>query len=146
MRIDIFLETDTKGLYKRDRGLTWFLMESENKNKTYVKQDRISWLELNRNGAALEGIVYALTQIRAKNSEIYIHINNIYICGYSRKLEEWKKSGYRNRKGNPIRYREHWRKIGEVLKNNNNKIFFSSELTEEKRQKLEEYRKSIKTA
>lgn len=146
MRIDIYMDTDTRGLYPRDRGLTWFLMESETKNKKYIKEDRVSWLELNRNGAALEGIVYALRQIRAKDSEIYIHIKNIYVCGYSRKLEEWKKSGYRNRKGNPIRYREHWRKIGEVLKNNNNKIFFSHELTDEKRQKLEEYRKSIKTA
>lgn len=146
MRIDIYMDTDTRGLYPRDRGLTWFLMESEIKNKTYVKQDRISWLELNRNGAALEGVVYALRQIRAKDSEIHIHINNLYLCGYSRKLDEWNKSGYRNRKGNPIRYREHWRKIGEVLKNRNNKIFFSQEMTEEKKTELKDFRKSLKTA
>ena len=74
MRIDIYMDTDTHGLYRRDRGETWYLMESDVKGKKYLKIDRITWLELNRNGAALEGIVYALHQIRAKDSEIFIHI------------------------------------------------------------------------
>ena len=146
MRIDIYMETETRGLYKKDRGQTWFLMESEVKNKKYIKQDRISWLELNRNGAALEGIVYALTQIVAKNSEIYIHIDNIYICGYSSKLHEWEKNGYKNRKGKPIRYCEHWQKIGEMLKNRNNSIYFSQEMTEEKIYKLHDYKKTLEPA
>ena len=146
MRIDIYIETDARGLYKKDRGETWFLMESETKGKKYLKIDRITWFELNRNGGALEGIVYALQQIRAKDSEIHIHIKNIYVCGYAGKLEEWRKTGYRNRKGNPIRYREHWRKIGEVLKKRNNTIFFSCEVTEEKRRKLNDFRMNFKTA
>ena len=146
MRIDIYMDSDTHGLYKRDRGLTWFLMESEVKGKAYTKHDRITWIELNRNGAALEGIVYALTQIRAKDSEIYIHINKVYICGYSRKLQEWKKTGYRNRKGNPIRYRNHWRKIGDMLTERKNKIYFSADIPEVKKEELIKIGTTLKTA
>lgn len=146
MRIDIYMDSDTHGLYKRDRGLTWFLMESKVKNKIYTKHDRITWIELNRNGAALEGIVYALTQIRAKDSEIYIHINNVYICGYSGKLQEWKKTEYRNRKGHPIRYRSHWKKIGEMLEERKNTIYFLRDIPEAKKEELIKIGSVLKSA
>jgi ribonuclease HI len=121
-------------------------MESKVKNKIYTKHDRITWIELNRNGAAVEGIVYALTQIRAKDSEIYIHINNVYICGYSGKLQEWKKTGYRNRKGSPIRYRNHWKRISEMLEERKNTIYFLRDIPEAKKEELIKIGSVLKSA
>lgn len=135
MRIDIYIDTDARGLYKRDRGATWFLMESTYKDKPIKKSDRVTWYEQNRNGAALEGILYALSQIRAKDSELYVHVNNIYICGYSKKLEEWKKNGFMNKKGYPIKYRELWKRISEMQENRKNRLYFSRDVPERKNEK-----------
>lgn len=128
MRIDIFIDTDTKGLYRRDRGATWYRMESTFKNKPITKKDRITWIDHNRNGAALEGILFALGQIRAKESDLYIHVSNPYICGYSKHLPEWEKRGYKTLKGNPIKYKDMWKKISDIAALRKNRLHFSRDV------------------
>lgn len=128
MRIDIYIETEVRGLYKKDRGRTWYLMESTYKDKPIAKRDSVTWFDQNRNGAALEGILYALGQIRATESDLYMHVNNAYICGYSKKLQEWKKNGYITRKGFPIQYRVMWKKINEIMEIRKNRLYFSRDV------------------
>lgn len=128
MRIDIYIETEVRGLYKKDRGRTWYLMESTFKNKPIAKRDSVTWFDQNRNGAALEGIAYALKQIRVKDSDIFIHVKNPYVCGYSHNLHEWSGNGYHTRKGFPLKYRNYWKTLNEISEARKNRLYFSRDV------------------
>lgn len=132
MRIDIYIDTETHGLYKKDRGATWYLMESTYKDKPITKRDRITWIDQNRNGAALEGILFALRQVRAKDSDIFVHVNNPYVCGYAQFRKEWEHRNYLTGKGFPVKYRDLWKSLNEIAETRKNRIYFSRDVPGEK--------------
>lgn len=144
MRIDIFIDTDAKGTYRYDRGLTWYMMESVYKEKPLIKRNHVAWLDHNRNGAVLEGLLFALRQIRAAGAEINIYTENKYICGYFPKLEEWRHSGYKNRKGEQIKYGYMWQQIGDIVARKNVRICLSNKIPEDKKEDLRQFGESLK--
>ncbi len=130
--INIYIGTDARGLYRRDRGHTWYLMETEYKGRHLIKKEHISWMECNRNGAVLEGLIYSLRQIRAPGAEIHIYTSNEYVCGYFSSLEEWRRRGFMNKKGKPIKYRNIWVSIAEVIHKKRLQIYFHRKMPDEK--------------
>ena len=90
-------------------------------------------MEHNRNGALLEGFLFALRQIRAAGAEVHVYTDNPYLCGHIGKIPEWEGNGYMNRKGEPIAYRNLWSRIGELIISQGLRVIPHTEIPEEKR-------------
>lgn len=142
--IEIYIGTDARSLYKKDRGHTWYIMQTEYKGKPFIKKNVISWFSYNKNGAILEGILYALRQILAKKTKIIIYTDNAFVRGHFSKIPEWEENGYMKKCGEPIEYRNLWTQIGDQIKQKSLQIVTFEIPKNEKKMELEEMSRAKK--
>lgn len=138
MRIDIYMDSDARGTQTKNYGHTWYIMESIYKGKPISRKKSITWMEHNRNGAIVEGLLYALTQIKAAGAEVCLYTENVYTAGRFSpdQIREWDISGYRNKDGTKIKYRELWSKIGDIVISQSLNIVSMDKIPEEKKEEI----------
>lgn len=88
------------------------------------------------NNAVLIGIKEALKRF-VRPAHIKIHTRNMYVANMIRtNLEEWKRNGYRNAKGESVS--EYWKEVGQGLEMHEFEVCKMEEITiEEVKEKLE---------
>jgi len=106
-RVDIYLETSTRYLGKKER-YCGYVMSTELKNgNPYTVED--FWPSSGTwNHTMLETLNRALSHL-AGGLEIHIHSQNDYIMDMAENnLEEWKAAGFKTGKGMPIKDADLW--------------------------------------
>lgn len=148
MRIDIYLDTDARSMHSEAHGHSWYIMESTFKGKPLIRSKSITWMEHNRNGAFLEGLLYALTQIKAAGAEVHVYTESPYIYGHctEKQLQEWDKNGYLTKDGEFIKYRNLWCQIGTQIISLGIHLYTHRELEPEKKQDLKKIGETLKRA
>lgn len=148
MRIDIYLDTDARNMHPEIHGHSWYIMESTFKGKPLIKSKSITWMEHNRNGALLEGLLFALTQIKVAEAEVHVFSDSRYIVGRctEKQLREWDMNGYMTKEGEYIKYRNLWCQIGTQIISLGIHLYTHRELEPEKKQELTKIGEALKRA
>ena len=112
-RVNIYAETDTATFRKKGRWIGYVLELVDIEGQTVATKE--GWMEVDEtwNGAILQAFIKALSKMN-RNCEIHLYTQNKVILDMiDNNMDTWKKNGYRNSRGTPIRNAQLWEKLAE---------------------------------
>ena len=112
-RVNIYAEADTATFRKMGRWIGYVLELVDIEGATVATCE--GWLKVDAtwNEAILKAFIEALSRMN-RHCEVHLYTQNKVILDMiDNNLDTWKKTGYRNTKGNPIRNAQLWENLAE---------------------------------
>lgn len=116
--VNIYLETSLKGPGTR---MGWYaaVLEFLKDGKAITREDFVMERETTYHKSVLCALIRALERLNA-SCHLNIYTDSEFVKNsVENHLDRWKKNGYQNAKGEPIKNQAEWREIGRLLGGHN---------------------------
>ena len=149
--VSIYLETSIKGPSVKDG---WYaaVIEYVNKNrKAEIREDYVLEKVTTYHKSILCALIKALKRLNA-SCELKIYTDSIFLKrNVENNIEMWKKNGFLNAKGEPIKNKDEWKEVAKLLAGHKvefritNRHLYSMRMIEEAKRRTENTRDSVNT-
>lgn len=106
--IDLYMENSGKSPTVKDE---WYGYVLSYKGQIIHTKEVFEHCVRNRNGRDLEMFLDALS--RCKPAQIIVHTDSGYLAGGFDRISRYRENGWKNSKGEEIKYKDLWEKIAE---------------------------------
>ena len=113
--VNIYIEVSIKGPARR-RGRYLYILETETSRGAATFTDKKEMEDSTESRLHLQAMVSALRRIR-HSCHLNLYVESTYVAAVLSQgwIEEWKYSGWQNKKGQPVKDAEKWQEISSLL-------------------------------
>lgn len=114
-RVNIYTHTDIRGLKPRD-GKAWYILETETSKGPATAGDKLQLEQTTENQAELTALLTAVRRVKI-GCELHIYTDSAFAAaGWTMDwISGWKKNDWKNRKGDPVAFREMWQELDQII-------------------------------
>ena len=124
--VHIYLYSTVKGA-RSGNGAYTYVLETETNDGPYTKDETVKLHNVSAHKSVLLALVAALRRIR-KDSYLVIYTDSNYVASNAKNnLTRWGKNGWKTARGEPVKHKEEWLEIKQLIARHSFEFVVSSE-------------------